>query len=323
MKLFLFFIILFPFFSFAEEKGLVAKVNGVGITEKQLSSQINWLKNQLMMMGRDPKQVPEEEIKEQALQSLIEMEVAYQDAKSKKFSAKKEEVEEKFSEFKKRFKEEKDYKDYLDREKTTEKELKQDIEKEIIINKYIEESIYKDLKPVTEEEIKKFYDENPDYFIKPEQVKASHILVSVPKDAKEEQKKEAKKKAEAILKDLKKGADFEKVAKEKSDCPSKERGGDLGFFPKGRMVKPFEDVAFSLKPGVLSDVVETQFGYHIILVKEHKQEEKMNFEEVKERIKSFLSDSKKRELIQKRISDLTQKAKIEKYLKTESHNHKH
>lgn len=325
MKLLFLVFIFFSFLSFGQEKGLVAKVNGVGITENELLSQVNWLKNQLMLMGRDPKQVPEEQIKEQALQSLIEMELAFQDAKDKKFSAKKEEVEEKFAEFKKRFKEEKDYKDYLDREKTTEKDLKKDIEKEIVINKYIEGNIYKDMKPVSEEEIKKFFDENPSYFVKPEQVKASHILISVPENATEEQKKEAKKKAEGILKDLKKGANFEEVAKEKSDCPSKKNGGDLGFFPKGRMVKPFEDAAFSLKPGVLSDLVETQFGYHIILVKEHKQEEKMKFEEVKDRIKSFLEDSKKRELIQKRISELTQKAKIEKYIKTEekSHNHTH
>ncbi|MEJ5166780.1 MAG: peptidylprolyl isomerase [Thermoanaerobaculia bacterium] len=231
--------------------------------------------------------------------------------------------DEKFEEFRKRFKEEKDYKDYLEREKTTEKEIKKDIEKELVINKYLEESIYKDLKPISDEEAKKFYDENPNYFIKPEQVRASHILVSVPENGTEAQKKEARKKAEGILKDLKNGANFEEVAKQKSDCPSKERGGDLGFFSKGRMVKPFEDAAFSLKPGVLSDIVETQYGYHIILVKEHKQEEKIKFEEVKDRIKSFLSDSKKRELIQKRISELTQKAKIEKYLKTESHNHQH
>lgn len=322
MRLFFLFFVFVSLLCFAQEKGLVAKVNGVGISEKELSSRVNWLKNQLMMMGRDPKQVPEEEIKEQALQSLIEMELVYQDAREKKFEVKKEEVEEKFSEFRKRFKEEKDYKDYLDREKTTEKEIKKDIEKELIINKYLEGNIYKDLKPVTDEEAKKFFDENPDYFLKPEQVRASHILVSVPENSTEAQKKEARKKAEGILKELKNGANFEEVAKQKSDCPSRERGGDLGFFPRGRMVKPFEDAAFSLKPGVLSDIVETQFGYHIILVKEHKQQEKMKFEEVKDRIKSFLGDTKKRELIQKRISDLTQKAKIEKFLKTESHNHK-
>jgi len=320
MKVFFLVFILFSFFSFSEEKNVVAKVNGVEITSKELNSQVGWLKNQLLMRGMDLKQIPEEKIKEQALQSLIEMELAYQEAKSKKFTAKKEEIQSRLDNFKKRFKEEKEYNDYLKQQGMNEDEMRKEIEREIIVNKYIDEVILKDFKSASEEEIKKFYDENPSYFIKPEQVKASHILVSVPENATEEQKKEARKKAEGILKDLKKGANFEEVAKEKSDCPSKQRGGDLGYFPKGRMVKPFEDVAFSLKPGVLSDIVETKFGYHIILVKDHKMEEKAKLEEVKENIKAYLDEGKKQELVQKKLSELLPKAKIENYLEKE---HKH
>jgi peptidyl-prolyl cis-trans isomerase C len=320
MKVFFLVFILFSFFSFSEEKNVVAKVNGVEITSKELNSQVGWLKNQLLMRGMDLKQIPEEKIKEQALQSLIEMELAYQEAKSKKFTAKKEEIQSRLDNFKKRFKEEKEYNDYLKQQGMNEDEMRKEIEREIIVNKYIDEVILKDFKSASEEEIKKFYDENPSYFIKPEQVKASHILVSVPENATEEQKKEARKKAEGILKDLKKGANFEEVAKEKSDCPSKQRGGDLGYFPKGRMVKPFEDVAFSLKPGVLSDIVETKFGYHIILVKDHKMEEKAKLEEVKENIKAYLDEGKKQDLVQKKLSELLPKAKIENYLEKE---HKH
>ncbi len=320
MKVLFLFFLFFSFFSFSEEKKVVAKVNGVEITSKDLDSQTGWLKNQMLMRGMDLKKIPEDKIKEQALQSLIEMEVAYQDAKAKNIVAKKEDVQNKFDDFKKKFKDEKEYKDYLKSQDMDEAKLKKEIEKELTVNKYIDEVVLRNLKEASDEEIKKFYDENPNYFIKPEQVKASHILVSVPENATEEQKKEARKKAETILKDLKKGANFEEVAKEKSDCPSKERGGDLGYFAKGRMVKPFEDAAFSLKPGVLSDIVETKFGYHIIIVKDHKMEEKAKLEEVKENIKSYLVERKKQEMIQQKLNELIPKAKIENYLEKE---HKH
>lgn len=321
MRILFLIFVLFSFFSFAQEKVVVAKVNGAEIYQNELNNQINWLKSQLLHRGQDLNKIPENSIKEQALNSLIEIELAYQDAKAKKISAKKEEIDSRLDEFKKRFKEEKDFYDYLKSQGMDLSRLKREIEREIIVNKYIDEIILKDVKGPKEEEIKKFYDDNPTYFIRPESVKASHILVSVQENATPEQKKEAKKKADGILKELKKGANFEDLAKEKSDCPSKEKGGDLGFFPKGAMVKPFEDVAFSLKPGVLSDVVETKFGYHIILVKEHKQEEKIKLEEAKDKIKSFLEEKNKEELIRKRIDELLPKAKIEKLEETSEHKH--
>jgi len=92
----------------------------------------------------------------------------------------------------------------------------------------------------------------------PKEVRASHILVKTEAEANE------------ILFDLKRGASFEDMAMKKSLCPSKSKGGDLGFFTRGRMVKEFEDAAFSLQKGELSKPVKTQFGYHIIKVTDQK-----------------------------------------------------
>jgi len=99
-----------------------------------------------------------------------------------------------------------------------------------------------------------------------EVVKASHILAQVPQDATEEQKADAKKKIEEAKAKLDKGEKFEDVAKEYSEDGSAQNGGDLGWFGKGRMVPEFEEVAFTLKEGETSDIVESQFGYHIIKV---------------------------------------------------------
>jgi len=101
----------------------------------------------------------------------------------------------------------------------------------------------------------------------PGNIRASHILISyagTPVTEATRSQAEARKLAEDLLAKVTKGEDFATLAGTYSDCPSREAGGDLGFFPKGRMVKPFDDAAFALKPGQVSKLVETQFGYHII-----------------------------------------------------------
>jgi len=125
------------------------------------------------------------------------------------------------------------------------------------------------------------YKVNPKNFQSNEEVEASHILIRFGDD-----KEAAKAKAEAILADLKNGADFATVAKEKSEDPgSGAKGGDLGRFGRGRMVKPFEDAAFALtKPGQLSGLVESQFGYHILKLKTHDMPHVRSFAEVKDQL---------------------------------------
>ena len=148
------------------------------------------------------------------------------------------------------------------------------------------------------------YKANPKKYEVAEQVKASHILVKFGDD-----RKAAKEKAEAILAELKGGANFAEVAKAKSDdTGSAARGGDLGLFGRGRMVKPFEDAAFALQnPGDLSDIVESQFGYHILVLTERKPAGIKPFEEVKDDLiaevqKGVIDEGRKKEA--KRIGEL-------------------
>ncbi len=127
-----------------------------------------------------------------------------------------------------------------------------------------------------------------------EEVKASHILVKVEKDATPEERAAAKKKIEEIRDKITKGGDFAKLAAEFSDCPSGKRdGGNLDWFGKGRMVPEFEAAAFKLKPGELSDIVETSFGYHIIKVTDKRAEKILGFDEVKEDLRQDLINREK------------------------------
>lgn len=163
---------------------------------------------------------------------------------------------------------------------------------------------------VTDEEVKKYYDEHKDEFKESEQVKASHILIKVDENAGEEADKAAKAKADELLKKVKGGEDFAAVAKEKSECPSASRGGDLGFFQKGMMVPEFEEVAFKLNPGEISEVVKTKFGYHIIMVSEKQPEKQLGFDEVKEEINQKLKNEKMRTALTSYTDGLKAKASI-------------
>ncbi|MCP4669038.1 MAG: hypothetical protein GY849_22095, partial [Deltaproteobacteria bacterium] len=119
---------------------------------------------------------------------------------------------------------------------------------------------------VTDQEIEDYYEVNRDGFLEPKQVRARHILFKVGQDATDEKEKRAREMAKLVLEKAREGKDFAALAKEYSEGPSSVKGGDLGYFSQGKMDKSFEDVAFALKKGEISDLVRTRFGYHIIKV---------------------------------------------------------
>jgi peptidyl-prolyl cis-trans isomerase D len=125
-------------------------------------------------------------------------------------------------------------------------------------------------------------------FEQPKQVKARHILFRVDEEAPKEKEEEARKKAETVLEKARKGDDFAELAKEYSEGPSGSRGGDLGYFAEGKMVKPFEEAAFALKNGEISDLVQTKFGLHIIKVEDVKEAGTQPLDEVRDQIKESL-----------------------------------
>ncbi len=167
---------------------------------------------------------------------------------------------------------------------------------------------------VTEEDAKKHYDENPTQFEVKEQVRASHILIKPditdPNNDPNQAKAEAKAKIQGLLEQIKGGADFAELAKANSICSSAAQGGDLKFFPRGIMAAPFEKAAFELEVGKLSDIVETQFGYHIIKVTGHKDAGTTSFEQARDNIIGQLTQNKQKELANKYIDSLKAEANI-------------
>ena len=157
-----------------------------------------------------------------------------------------------------------------------------------------------------EEEIAKFKEENAERLAIPETAKARHILIKTTAEDTDEQKSAKRAEADAIHKQLAEGADFAELAREHSDCPSADKGGDLGTFSRGRMVKAFEDAAFSQDIGALGPVVETQFGYHIIEVLQLNPAGTLSDEKVVQLIQA----RKRQDALRELLEDLKAKADI-------------
>ncbi len=197
--------------------------------------------------------------------------------------------------------------------KISEADVKTQIERGMLIQELIDTQIAEKV-VIPEKEVKGYYDSHPDSFKQPEQVRASHILMKIDPQADASQKAAGRKKLEELRQRLVKGEDFVSLAREFSEGPSSVKGGDLGYFGRGQMVKPFEDAAFALNVGELSDVVETRFGYHLIKVTGKKPETVVAYADIKERLQQYLKDEKVQQEVSAYVEDLKTKAKVERFL---------
>lgn len=292
---------------------MIAVVNGTIITQGELDRVLDY---ELRRAAQSGQQIPDAQmpkIENSILDSLIVSELLFQESKKQGIQVKPETVTEQLTIVKQRFPSEAEFKKALDENKLTESKIKADIKRDMAIQQLIDKEVDQKVK-ITDEEGKTFYDTNPQLFQQPEQVKASHILIKVDEGASEENKAEARKKIKEIQQKVQKGEDFAELAKTYSEGPSAPRGGDLNFFGRGQMVKPFEDAAFSLEPNETSDIVETKFGYHLIKVVDKQPAKKIAYADVKDRINKHLKDQKLRTDRQLYFDKLKKDAKIEKFL---------
>ena len=291
------------------DSGVAALVNGKPILMSAVETAV---KNTALRMGgsKISTETLMGQIGPRILDQLVSGELLYQEATKEGFKASKEKVSTSFDKLAGQY----PARDAFDAEMVkrgfTEESLRENIARQITIQDFIDKTIVAGIS-VSEDEAKKNYNDHPDSFKKKEQVRASHILINVAKDASREEKGKALARANEIAKKAReKGADFAALAKEKSEGPSGPSGGDLGFFGRGKMVKPFEDAAFGMKVGEISDPVLTQFGYHVIKVTDRKKARVVPFGEVKDKIISNLKNSKINTAVSNEIKKLTGQADI-------------
>ena len=294
-------------------EGTIAVVNGSMITQEDFDREMSRVQRQLLNMGKhlNDSQIPG--IKKEILKNLINRELLYQETQRKNIKIDEATINEKVMTLKKRFPSEAEFKSALTKANLSEVVIKTQIARGLAIEQLIGTYVTKKV-TVSGEEIKTFYESHPGLFKQPEQVRASHILIKVDPQADEGKRAEAQKKIKEIQQKLQKGEDFATLAKELSEGPSKAKGGDLGYFSRGQMVKSFEEAAFSLRPNKVSDIVETKFGYHLIKVIEKKPETTTAFEDAKNKLGQYLKQQKIQKEVNVYVDKLREKAKVERFL---------
>jgi len=295
----------------AQEKA--AMVNGTVISVDELNSELDQAKRRMAQQGRPVQEADGAKMKGQILDRLIEQQLLYAQSKKEGIKIADKSIDEHLAKLKARFPSQQEFEKALKQMNLTEASLKEKTREGMAIQELITKEVASKV-TISDAEVEKFYKSHPEFFKQPEQVKASHILIK--SDAKDDQAKKdaAKKKIEDIQKKVKNGGDFASLAKEYSEGPSGKQGGDLGFFGRGQMVKPFEDAAFVLEPGQVSDVVKTRFGYHLIKVTDKKAAGTVPLKDVKEKIRGYLKQQKVNTALEAYIKKLKDGAKIEKFI---------
>lgn len=307
----LFLILASPFSSRADEK-VVARVNGVPITEKDLMIAVQ-KKIPMISFHRNVSEEKIAAIKKDVLQDLINDELIYQDSKGK-VTVSDEDVEKEIEKVKKRFKSPDDYLKAIKRSGTTEDALRERYRRELAIKKMKQKMIYEKAE-VTEDMARRYYDENKNRFLAPEKLKLWEIFFEVPANATKEEREAKRKKAEEILQRIKNGEDFGRLAWDYSEDRYKYKSGELGYIHRGRLNPEVERALKNVKAGEITDVIETIYGYYIFKVDEIVPPKQLSFDEAKEKLIRQLKESRVKELRDAYIKRLREKAKIEVMLK--------
>lgn len=283
---------------------VIAKVNDEFILKSDFDRQVAQVKSALEANGQDfstseGKKILKD-VKETVLESMINDHLILWQAKENNITLDDKEFNEAIVQLEKYHGGKDALETYLKQQGFDRETFEAQVKDQLIINKF-REKLTSEVK-VPEDEVKKYYDENKEMFELPSpEIRASHILTETEEEARE------------ILAKIKDGADFAELAKKYSKDPnSKDLGGDLGYFAKGKMVPEFEEAAFVLKPGEISDVVKSEYGYHIIKVTGKRNS--LSFDDAKEYIKNNLENAKKDEEFARYLEVWQKQSKIEKYL---------
>jgi peptidyl-prolyl cis-trans isomerase C len=293
---------------------VVAKVNGQAIKKGDLLQGAQAVQLRLAQEGRPA--IPSANFYRSVLDQIIGIALLQQDAKAQGVTATDQEVQQMLTQRKSVFPNEETYKKELAKAGLTEEKLKEQTRDTIAVQKYLQTRLAKSGE-VSDQATREFYDKNKAQMQAPERIHARHILVRVDPKAPAADKEKARQKTEDLLKRLKAGEDFAKLAQENSDDPgSKTQGGDLGWVTRGQNVPPtIEQATFALsKPNELSPVVESPYGFHIIQFLERQQPGPIPYEQVKGRIAQLLKEQQAQQQLATRMRELRSKAKVEVFL---------
>jgi peptidyl-prolyl cis-trans isomerase C len=247
------------------------------------------------------------------LDDLVAYRLLKQEVVARQMTASDAEVDARIGAFKQQMGSEANFRAALQAQQITEAKLREDARTDLLVNKLLEQEVNQKIL-VKPSDISTYYEKNPERFQQSESVRAAHILVLVPQGADDKTRAAARARAETALKAAKAGQDFAQLARRYSNDASAQRGGDLGFLPKGQMVPAFEAAAFALEPGQVSDLVETQFGYHVIKALEKRPARQIPFVEAAAQIEQFLEQQQRQEKGKALVEQLKSKGKVQIFI---------
>lgn len=291
---------------------VVAKVNGVDIPRIHVRRALNTLVRQHKAMGRSFSIDQEKSEAKVLIQNEIDRELLLQKSKDLGIHVSPEQLEEGLQRVKSTFGSEKRFQNMLTRQQTTLDQYKIELKTDIVIERFILQKIEPQAR-LEPNEAKEFYEKNKDRFRTSDTVKASVILIKIDPEGDAKASKAAHKKIQSIRAQINDGADFADLARKLSQDSVAARGGDLGYFTKERMFAPFSDRAFKMKPGELSEVFQTQYGYQILKMTGKKPGGLNSFEKVEDRVKNILRNRKIKEITRAYAKTLRKDADVKSY----------
>ena len=291
-----------------------ARVNGAGITVQEVEAGFDETLKERglhLLQVRDPAKL--KQMKHNVLERLIDDELLWQEARKNNALATDAEVDAAFAQAAQAFKSEEKFRLRLAQENFTEEDYKERIRRKLSGQAYANAAAAKGVE-VSEDDIQAFYKANPDKFHRPEMLRARHILIKVAPDATKAQRADARRKIRDLLAEARAGRDFAELALENSDDATRQWGGELDPFPRGRMAPAFDKAAFALKPGQVSGVVTTPSGFHIIKLEERFPAVSISLKDAHDRIEGYLRSTRQQAALAKLLEELRAQAKIEMLL---------
>jgi peptidyl-prolyl cis-trans isomerase C len=285
-------------------------VNGTPITQEQIDTFL-----EQKMAGSDGRMSAEQleqmkaQMQDKAVESFVTRTVLLMECEKENITATPQEIEDAIEEMRSTLPEGMTIDDALESTGMSLAGFHEELSFNLCVKKLFEINLEGDFAP-SDDDVRAFYEQNTRSFQVPESVQARHILIRSSEQDDASKRAEKKARAEELRTQLLKGADFARVAAENSDCPSKSRGGNLGTFERGRMVKPFEEAAFSQNIDEIGPVVETRFGYHIIQVQSRTPASQRPFNEVRDQIEAHLEQKNRNTAIRTYIDNLKSNATI-------------
>lgn len=287
----------------------LATVNGVAIRPKVLYQEMGQLRAEMDMRNHPLSDRQIKQLRSQLVENIIERELLYQQAGQRNIRIRSKWVNEALKELQDQLGSSASMKTYLTTSGLTESELQERIRKGLVVRRLLRRDALRSVK-VSEAEIQAFYRQHTELFRQGEKIRVRHILAAVQNWKNTDQQTSALQKIHALQNRIESGATLAVLALDFSDCPSKARGGDLGYLTLDQMVDAFAAAAIQLQPGEISDVVTTRFGYHLIQMIDRKAPSTVNYREARKKIERTLRRDKENQAVAQYVTSLKRRADI-------------